>query len=94
MSRFVRPCIAICFLAPSVPAGSAVITKNIAQDRRQLVTIKIRDGKSGLPIWLASRYVFVGSASPSQLEEARRPTRFWSDAHVDVGTADPRQLRV
>ena len=94
MSRFVRPCIAICFLALSVPAGSAAIDKNITQDRRQLVTIKIRNGKSGLPIWLASLYVFVGNASPSQLEEARRPTKFWSDAHVDIATADSRQLRV
>ncbi len=58
------------------------------------ITVKIRDGKSGLPIWLASPYVFVGKTDPQKFMDSYRRTKLWGDAHVDVSGADPREVRV
>ncbi len=58
------------------------------------ITVRIRNGKNGLPIWLASPYVFVGEIDPERFMDSYRRTRLWGDAHVDIAGADPRQVRV
>ncbi len=58
------------------------------------ITVKIRDGKSGLPIWLASPYVFVGKTDPQKFKDSYRRTKLWGDAHVDVSGSDPREVKV
>ncbi len=52
--------------------------------KREQITVKVRNGKTGLPIWLASPYVYAGSVDSQHMTESHRKTSFWSDAHVDV----------
>lgn len=61
---------------------------------QQTITVKVRNGKTGLPIWLASPCVYVGKFDLAKQDQACRKTKFWSDAHVDVSGADPRTLTV
>lgn len=61
---------------------------------RSEIIVKIRDGKSGLPIWLASPYVFVGKTDPERFMDSYRRTRLWGDAHVDTAGANPREIKV
>jgi hypothetical protein len=60
----------------------------------QQIVVKIRNAKTGRPLWIASPYVFLGSPDPRKLEESYRRTRFWGDAHVDVSATQPREVRV
>ena len=60
----------------------------------QEIIVKIRNGKTGSPIWFASPYVFLGNAGPEKLDDSYRRTRFWGDAHVDVSATQPREVRV
>jgi len=61
---------------------------------KQSITVKIRNGKTGLPIWLASPYVYVGNLDVQHQSEAHRKTKLWEDARVDVISAQPRTVRV
>jgi len=61
---------------------------------RQQIIVKIRNGKTGRPIWIASPYVFLGNADPQNFEDSYRRTKFWGDAHVDVSATQPREVRV
>jgi hypothetical protein len=62
--------------------------------RHQQITVKIRNGKTGRPIWLASPYVFLGKPDPQKFQESYRRTKLWNDAHVDVSGIAPREVRV
>jgi hypothetical protein len=62
--------------------------------QHQQITVKIRNGKTGRPIWLALPYVFLGKPDPQHFEESYRRTKLWSDARVDVGGVAPREIRV
>jgi hypothetical protein len=64
------------------------------QTPHRQITVKIRNGKTGRPIWLASPYVFLGKSDPQHFEESYRRTKLWSDAHVDVSGVTPREIRV
>jgi hypothetical protein len=73
------------FLQPQVQAELGV---------DQQITVRIRNGNTGLPIWIASPYVFLGRADPQDFEKSYRRTKFWSDARVDVSGLTPREVRV
>jgi hypothetical protein len=60
----------------------------------QQITVKIRNGKTGRPIWFASPFVFLGEPDPKNFEASHRRTKWWSDAHVDVSGVTPREVRV
>jgi len=60
----------------------------------QRITVKIRNGKTGRAIWIASPYVFLGNIDPQNFEDSYRRTKFWGDARVDVSAAQPRKVRV
>lgn len=61
---------------------------------REEITVKVRNGKTGLPIWLASPYVYVGKINPEDFVKSHRRTKFWGDAHVDVTGALPQTVKV
>jgi len=58
------------------------------------IEVRIRNGKTGRPIWYASPYVFLGAADAAQFETSRRRTKFWNDAHVNIDGVEPREVRV
>ncbi len=60
----------------------------------QQITVKIRNGKTGLPIWLASPYVFLGTTDPARYMDSYRRTKLWGDAKMDVSGTSPREVRV
>ena len=60
----------------------------------QQIIVKIRNGKTGRPIWIASPYVFLGKTDPQNFEDSYRRTKFWGDARVDVSATQPREVRV
>lgn len=60
----------------------------------QQIIVKIRNAKTGRPLWIASPYVFLGSPDPQKVEKSYRRTKFWGDAHVDVSATQPREVRV
>ena len=60
----------------------------------QQIVVRIRNGRTGLPIWLASPYVFVGQTDPKKFYESYRRTKLWGDAHVNVTGAAPREVKV
>ena len=62
--------------------------------KHEQITVKIRNGKTGLPIWLASPYVYVGKVDTQHMAQFRRKTTLWNDAHVDVTGANPRNVTV
>jgi hypothetical protein len=65
-----------------------------ATSQRQQIVVKIRNAQTGLPVWLASPYVFLGKTEPARFPESHRKTRLWNDAHVGVDGASPREARV
>jgi len=72
---------------------SRPVTKEIG-DRPQKITVRIRNGKTGLPIWVASPYVFLGKTDPQNFEKSHRRTELWNDAHVDVTGVNPPEVRI
>ena len=60
----------------------------------QQIIVKIRNGKTGRPIWIASPYVFLGNTDPQNFKDSYRRTKFGGDAHVDVSATQPREVRV
>lgn len=64
------------------------------QSGRERIEVRIRNGRTGRPIWYASPYVFLGTPDVKSFRESYRRTRFWSDARVDVTGVEPRQVRV
>ncbi len=75
---------------------SAPFEDHSAQQKPRFVTIKVRNGRTGLPVWIASPYVFLGNASGTypDSEKSYRRTAFWNDAKVDVTNVSPPELRV
>jgi hypothetical protein len=79
------------------PFGLELVSQSPAKnafDQHQMVTIKIRDGKTGFPTWLASPYVFLGQTDPQRFTDSYRRTKLWGDAHVDVKGITPREMKV
>jgi hypothetical protein len=66
----------------------------VNRNQRQQIIVKIRNAKTGLPIWIASPYVFLGKTDPQRYEQNYRRTQLWGDAHVDVAGVNPREVRV
>ena len=60
----------------------------------QRIVVKIRNGNTGFPVWLASPYVFVGDTDPQKFIDSYRRTKLWGDAHVDVDGATPPEVKV
>jgi hypothetical protein len=75
-----------------VPAAQSPAKAEVAE--HQQITVKIRNGKTGRPIWLASPYVFLSYPDPNHFQESYRRTKLWSDARVDVTGVSPREVRV
>ncbi|MBB5061537.1 hypothetical protein HDF16_006273 [Granulicella aggregans] len=67
---------------------------NNGSAKHQRITIRVRNGKTGFPIWLASPIVYVGKVDVQHMDEARRKTVLWNDAHINVQGADPRRVTV
>ncbi len=63
-------------------------------EKKQKITVKIRNGKTGLPVWVASPYVFLGRIAPQDFEKSHRRTELWNDAHVDVTGVNPPEVRI
>jgi hypothetical protein len=78
----------------SGPYSIAKPTGQTTGTPHQQITVKIRNGKTGGAIWLASPYVFLGKPDPQHFEESHRRTKLWSDARVDVSGVAPREIRV
>lgn len=96
-SRVLRPCLTgllLLTLTLGDPLGAPTARAALQTRRHEQIIVKIRNGNSGLPVWLASPYVFVGKTDPAYLEDSHRRTRAWGDARVDVTGADPREVRV
>src|SRR5215472_8435580 len=93
---FGRTATALLFLLATYTSGGASTQQSASAPAKshQQIIVKIRNGKTGRPIWFASPYVFLGTTDPQQLENSYRRTRFWGDAHVDVSAPQPRQVRV
>jgi hypothetical protein len=86
---------AFLILAACGGASAASDTAPLSKaPRHEQITVKVRNGKTGLPIWLASPYVYVGNVDANHMAEAQRKTTFWNDAHVDVTGANPRNVTV
>ena len=93
----VRAIVSLCLLLLPGPTGLELVSQSAAKtttNGREQITVKIRNGKTGAPIWLASPYVFLGNPDPQNFEESRRKTKLWGDAHVDVTGVQPREVRV
>jgi hypothetical protein len=86
----IPPLLLISILQATLPLQPALPTDT----SRSQITIEIRNGKTGGPVWIASPYVFLGTPDPNKFEESYRRTKFWSDAHVDVSGVEPREVRV
>jgi hypothetical protein len=93
LARGILPIALLLFNVTGNSAGSFQPGHAGATTHEQ-ITVKIRNGRTGLPIWLASPYVYVGRVDPQHMAESRRKTAFWSDAHVDVTGANPRKVTV
>jgi hypothetical protein len=78
----------------SGPYSIAESTDQTTPTPHQQITVKIRDGKTGGAIWLASPYVFLGKSDPQHFEGSHRRTKLWNDARVDVSGIAPREIRV
>ena len=65
-----------------------------SRSTHERIEVRIRDGKTGRPIWFASPYVFLGTPDAKLFEKSYRRTRFWNDARVDVSSVEPREARV
>lgn len=91
--RGALPLALLLFSAGTAPVG-AFQAAHTGSTKREQITVKARNGKTGLPIWLASPYVYVGMVDTQHMAENRRKTTFWNDAHVDVSGANPRQVTV
>jgi hypothetical protein len=92
--RLVMP-LGLLFLCPLyavAPASQSLV--NAQQAKHQQITVKIRNGNTSRPIWLASPYVFLGNPDPNHFQESYRRTKFWNDARVDVTGVMPREVRV
>ncbi len=79
------------------PLGQQVVSQSpslAGSHPSQQIVVKIRNGKTGLPIWLASPYVFVGETDPQKFRDSYRRTKLWGDARVDVNGANPREVKV
>ncbi len=91
--RGVLPFALLLFNAGSTPVGAFQAAHTGGSEREQIL-VKVRNGKTGLPIWLASPYVYVGKVDIQHRAENQRKTAFWNDAHVDVSGANPRRVTV
>lgn len=96
LRSFGRTAVALLFVLATHTSGraSAQQLASAPAKSHQQIIVKIRNSKTGTPIWFASPYVFLGTADPQQFESSYRRTRFWGDAHVDVSATQPRQVRV
>ncbi len=74
--------------------GSARSQTHISSTTHQQIVVRVRNGKTGLPIWLASPYVFLGKTDPQNSADSYRRTKLWGDAKVDVTGTSPREVRV
>ena len=91
--RGVLPLALSLFSGDITPVGAFQAART-GGTKRETITVKVRNGKTGLPIWLASPYVYVGKVDTQQMPENQRKTAFWNDAHVDVSGANPRRVTV
>ena len=82
----------ICGVCDKTVSSQSEASSAVKQHRQ--IVVKIRNADTGLPIWLASPYVFVGKAEPQRFRDSYRRTKLWGDAHVDVTGADPKEVRV
>jgi hypothetical protein len=81
-------------LLPASICSSARSQVPTSSTTHQQIIVRIRNGKTGLPIWLASPYVFLGKTDPQSFTNSYRRTKFWGDAKVDVTGTSPREVRV
>ncbi len=93
LARGIVPLTLMLFNANHTAAG-AFQSGSSGGTKHQQLTVKVRNGRTGLPIWLASPYVYVGEIDSRRVEESHRKTTFWADAHVDVTSASPRKVIV
>ncbi len=90
-----KTAVALLFALASCTLGglNAQEATSPAKSHLQII-VKIRNGKIGVPIWVASPYVFLGNTDPQKYMDSYRRTEWWADAHVDVSAAQPREVRV
>jgi hypothetical protein len=93
---FRKTAVALLFALASCTLGglnAQQATASRAKPHQQII-VKVRNGKTGMPIWVASPYVFLGTTDPQKYMDSYRRTELWTDAHVDVSAAHPREVRV
>ena len=90
------PAVALLFALASCSLGGLNAQQSAGSHAKphQQIVVRIRNGKTGMPIWVASPYVFLGNTDPQKDIESYRRTEWWGDAHVDVSAAQPREVRV
>ena len=96
MKCFRKTAVALLFALATCTLGglnAQQATASRAEPHQQII-VKVRNGKTGMPLWIASPYVFLGNPDPQKLEESYRRTKFWGNAHVDVSATQPREVRV
>ena len=92
VARRILPLALLLFTVSGTQGGAFQSTA--PRPKHEQITVKVRNGKTGLPVWLASPYVYVGKVDTLHMAESHRKTAFWSDAHVDVTGANPRSVTV